>query len=185
MPPPGTGSPTLIEAAVLGALIEQPSHGFELAKTFEPNGWLGEIFTVRRPVVYRALNTLDDKGLLTGKRVEVSDRGPDRTVVRVNAAGRRTFDEWLTTPVEHMRDVRVELLVKLALHERLGRDAQPFIDAQAEHFSPIYAALQAAPTPSEGIERYVALWRKLSSRSVMLFLDEIAVRRSDQETSQP
>ena len=162
---------TSIEGAALGVLVNQPMHGFELAKSFEAGSWLGEVFTAQRPVVYRALKTLDSKSLLVTGPKETTGRGPARTPVEVNAAGRQAFHRWVSTPVEHMRDVRVELLVKLALHEHLGLDIQPFIAAQIEHFTPIYEALNASPVPSEGIDRYSALWRQQASHTTMRFLD--------------
>lgn len=158
---------------MLGLLVEQRGHGFELAKALEPGGWLSEVFTTRRAIVYRALKTLEGKSLLVREQTVASTRGPDRTIMSANKAGERAFHAWLETPVRHLRDVRVELLAKLAFHERLGIDAQPFITRQAGHFRPIYEALQTTPIPPDGIERQVALWRKEASKSVMRFLDEV------------
>ncbi|WP_235734918.1 PadR family transcriptional regulator [Nocardioides alcanivorans] len=164
---------TLIEAAVLGLLVDRPQHGFELAKAFERDNWLGEIFTTQRPVVYRALNTLERKGLLTEERREASSRGPARTVLRCTSDGSIAFQEWLETPVRHLRDVRLELLIKLALHEHHGLDVQPFISRQIEHFRPIHDALQVSPTPTDGTGRQLALWRKEASHTVMRFLEKL------------
>lgn len=58
MPSEDDASLTFIEAVVLGLLVEQRGHGFELAKALEPGGWLSEVFTTRRAIVYRALKTL-------------------------------------------------------------------------------------------------------------------------------
>ncbi len=164
---------TLIEAAVLGLLVERPQHGFELAKAFERDNWLGEIFTTQRPVVYRALNTLERKGLLTEERKELSSHGPTRTVVRSTSEGRSAFHDWVAMPVRHLRDVRLELLVKLAFHEHLGIDVHPFIAQQIEHFRPIHHALQASPIPPSGTGRQIILWRKEASYTVMRFLEKL------------
>ncbi|MFV0534421.1 MAG: PadR family transcriptional regulator [Cumulibacter sp.] len=168
-----TTSLTLIEGAVLGVLLDRPMHGFELARAFARNGVIGEILTAKRPVVYRALSTLEAKHLLTPKRAEASTRGPARETVGVNAAGRHALYAWLETPVAHMRDVRVELLIKLVLRERLGLDAQPFIARQIDEFTPIYEALNSASLPRDRVQRFSTLWRRQNSHSVMRFLDMI------------
>ena len=49
-------SPT--EHAVLGVLAEAPTHGFAIAKDLAPGTSVGRVLTVRRPLVYRALDRL-------------------------------------------------------------------------------------------------------------------------------
>jgi hypothetical protein len=46
------------EWAVLGLLAEQPTHGFATAEALAPDGVVGRIWTMRRPLVYRALDVL-------------------------------------------------------------------------------------------------------------------------------
>src|ERR1700722_11434648 len=52
------------EWAVLALLDEQSTHGFALARALEPEGEVGRVWSVRRPLVYRALETLERKGLV-------------------------------------------------------------------------------------------------------------------------
>ena len=46
------------EWAVLALLNERPTHGFALARALAPGGEIGRVWSFRRPLVYRALETL-------------------------------------------------------------------------------------------------------------------------------
>lgn len=174
---------TLIEAAVLGLLVRQPSHGFALAKEFDPDSRIGSIFTVQRPVVYRALNTLSAKNLVIGDAAEASATGPARVVKHVTLEGRARAMEWITTPVSNMRGVRVELLVKLALQDYLGIEPLPFVRRQYEVLEPVYRALRTDPSAlPPGFDRTRATWRWENSEAVMRFLHRVIEDNSPQES---
>ena len=48
--------------------------------------------------------------------------GPQRTIYAATPQGRQAAENWLETPVEHVRDIRSHLLLKLALLDRAGAD---------------------------------------------------------------
>ena len=114
---PATEEPTLslAEWLVLCLVCEKPQHGFAIARLLGTNGDLGRIWRVPKPVVYRSLQRLEDAGLLQSTEPEPSTMGPVREPVRATAKGRKLAAAWLTKPAGHARDVRSELLVKLAL----------------------------------------------------------------------
>jgi hypothetical protein len=66
---------------------------------------------------------------------------------------------WLIRPVSHNRDVRSELLVKLALLDRSGADPQPLLDAQRDQLLPVASALQDRLAAAAGFDRTLVLWR--------------------------
>lgn len=164
---------TLIEGAVLGVLVEEPRHGFAVAREFASDGWIGGTFTAHRPVVYRALHSLEAKGLLEVGPAEATTSGPDRRVVGPNAEGEQRLTDWVGEPVPHMRDVRVDFLVKLALHDRLGLNPAALIQQQYAVLEPIYESLQKAVHSATGFELTAALWRAENSESVMRFLSRL------------
>ena len=53
-----------------------------------PDGELGRIWTLSRPLTYRAIDGLVDKGLVT-RRGQSSGQGRERVVLGATAAGRR------------------------------------------------------------------------------------------------
>jgi molybdate transport system regulatory protein len=89
-------------------------------------------------------------------------------VLAPTAAGRRAAARWLDRPVQHLRDVRTELLVKLMLRTRAGLDNESLLQAQRELFDPLIDAL----TSTGDDEDVVDMWRRESARAVRRFLDQ-------------
>ena len=82
---------------------------------------------------------------------------------------------WLDEPVDHLRDVRTELLLKLVLRRRRHLDVEPLLLAQQAHFQAHFDALTTAGPGAELVE----LWRRESARAVRRFL-EVALGRIDE-----
>ena len=79
-------------------------------------GGVGPNLELSRPLTYRALDGLVEKGLII-RRGHSHGQGRDRVLLAPTAAGRRSNRRWLETPARHLRDVRLELLMKLALRQ--------------------------------------------------------------------
>jgi PadR family transcriptional regulator AphA len=157
--------------AVLGAVREGPTHGFAVAQVLAIDGALGQVWTVARPMVYRELGKLAELGLIAERSTQRSRLGPARTIVSVTPAGRAALERWLGEPVEHIRDVRSLLLLKLALLTRADEDPAALLTAQRERFGPQLEGLRAARDRAEGFDRVLAQWRVASSQAAMEFLD--------------
>jgi PadR family transcriptional regulator AphA len=157
---------------VLGLLAEQPRHGFALKKALAPDGEIGRVWALPGPLVYRALTTLQAKGMVSVVASEHSDLGPQRTVLSATDEGRGLLREWLRTPVEHLRDVRSHLMLKLALLDRSGGDRTLLLAAQRDVFLPLVQALERRSEESDGFERTLTRWRLESGRAVLRFLDD-------------
>jgi len=123
--------------------------------------------SLTRPLTYRAIDGLVDKGLVSRKE-HATGRGRDRVVLAVTAAGRRLVTRWLDAPVQHLRDVRTELLVKLALRDRAGLDNELLLIAQQQLFEPTITTL----TSTRDDDDLVDVWRRESARAVRRFLDQ-------------
>ena len=76
--------------------------------------------------------------------------------------------------MRHLRDVRTELLLKLALRQRAGLDIQTLLTAQQRRSSPPSTALTSRADDGGLVE----LWRRESARAVRRFLDQ-AIRPVD------
>lgn len=160
------------EYAVLGVLADQPSHGFALAKTLGPRGAVGRVFTVHRPLVYRALGRLVAAELAEPMHAEKGDAGPQRVIHRVTPEGRRQLRRWLEQPVGHVRDMRVEFLLKLALLQRSGGSPLDLIRQQRAALDPTLAALDDPDRHRDDI----ALWRRHNAAAAASFLDALEQR---------
>lgn len=161
---------SLNEWAVLGVLVAGPRHGYEIAAELKPGTHLGDIWTVNRQLVYRAIERLVALRLVDARRREPGAGGPPRTVHGPTQQGRAALETWLATPVEHLRDVRSALLLKLALSDHLGVDRRPLIDAQREALADRFRELAATPDDPGDV---AALWRHHSALAVQQFLDSV------------
>lgn len=164
---------SLTEWAVLAIAAEQPTHGFAISKELGPDGDLGRIWTVPRPLVYRALATLERDGLVEPIGEEAGERGPARTRLRTTRGGRAAVDRWLRTPVVHVRDLRTQLLLQLRLLDRRGEDIRVLAAAQVEQLVPILERLRDQARSTEGFDRLLAAWRYESAEAAMRVLEGV------------
>lgn len=169
-----TASPplSLAEWVVLVLVTEQPTHGFPIAQLTAHEGDLGRIWHVPRPIVYRALSRLAEAGLIGADGSEPG-RGPQRTIYAVRPAGRSAAMTWLRTPVEHVRDVRSHLLMKLALLHRAGLDPTGLLQRQREVLAPIAAAIAAERPDPDGFEATLLAWRRANAQAAISFLADV------------
>lgn len=151
---------------VLGVLcVEGPAHGFALARKLSPEAELGRAWSVSRPQVYRAIEQLADAGFAKAGEVEMGSRGPGRTPFQITAAGSKAAKEWLDQPVDHLRDARSELLIKIMLRDRLGMPRSPFIDVQHEVFTGLTAGLVSRSDANP--DDLVTMWRAEMAKGVL------------------
>ena len=160
--------PSPTEFAVLGILAEGPSHGFAISKLLDAEKDVGRVLTVRRPLVYRALDRLVGAGYAEPVATERGGAGPQRTIHRITRRGRRCLDSWLTEPVEHVRDLRIEFLLKLILLRRSGRSPIELIAAQRAALEPTLNALEDT-APEDPVE----LWRRHNAAAAGAYLEHL------------
>ena len=163
---------SLNEWAVLGLLAERPRHGYDIAADLQPQSDVGQVWRVSRQLVYRALDRLADLGLAEPRHDEPGASGPRRTVYAASRRGHAALRRWLTQPVDHLREVRGGLLLKLVLARRLGVDTAGLVNAQRSQFADQLAALALRPPADDP----VALWRHHSAAAVASLLEGLAGR---------
>lgn len=101
-----------IEHALLGFLLDQPLHGYEIHQRLQAAHTLGLIWRVKQAKLYALLAKLEADQLIVAELIAQEARPPKRLLQLTNA-GRSTFLRWCSTPVTHGRDVRIEFLAKL------------------------------------------------------------------------
>jgi DNA-binding PadR family transcriptional regulator len=160
---------TLAEHVCLALVAEAPSHGWTVARALEESGPIGRIWTLTRPNTYRTIDLLVGAGLLRRADAEPGS-GASRVPLHATAAGKRQNDWWLDTPVEHVRDVRTALLLKLTLRARSHREIAEFCRRQRAHLLP---KIEAIATQSQQSTDPVELWRSEQAAAVLRFLDRV------------
>lgn len=153
---------TLAESTCLALIAEHESgvHGWHLVRALAPDGEIGRTWSLSRPLTYRALDLLEEQGLIT------RDRSSRRHLMRVTAEGRRTRDTFLETPVDHIRDLRTAFLVKCELRRRAGLSMSDLAQRQLEHLDDRLNALIEADSGDD----IVLAWRSTSASATREFL---------------
>jgi DNA-binding PadR family transcriptional regulator len=161
------------EWSVLALLADAPAHGWALAKQMSQAGEIGRVWSMGRPLVYRALELLETRGLIEAVGSEPGARGPNRALFKTTDYGQQELVRWLSEPVEHVRDVRSLLLLKLVLLERAGLPNTTLLNAQREVTVPAIAVLESRLTSSVGTEQVFVRFRLETTRAVVCFIDGI------------
>ncbi len=151
----------------MALVTEGATHGWAVGSLLAPSSELGRIWSLTRPLSYRAIDGLVEKGLVS-REGHTPGQGRERVLLAPTAEGRRASRRWLDTPAQHVRDVRTELLMKLALRERAGLETRSLLLAQRAVLEPTIEVLALA-TAEDG---FVELWRREQARAVRRFLDE-------------
>lgn len=159
----GPGDRPLADHVCLALVAEGPTHGWSLVKDLAEGGPIGRIWSLSRPLTYRSIERLVSQGLVD--RVQVGRRAN----LQVTPLGRDVAAAWLLTPVDHLRDLRTEFLLKIALCERAGVGTVPLIDRQRARLRPAIEALTSGAAGDA-----VGVWRQESAIAADRFLRRLA-----------
>ena len=164
---------SLAEWLVLCLVTEGPTHSFAIARLLAEDGSLGQVWHVQKAVVYRAAQRLEQLGLIMASEKQPSKLGPARAKLSATPEGRQAAEGWLRQPARHARDVRSELLVKLALLDRVGVDPRDLLRVQRGHLAPVADALAGQVHTTSGFDQVLASWRHESILATLRFLDAL------------
>jgi PadR family transcriptional regulator AphA len=98
------------EFALLGFLIDGPSHGYDLHQRCIVE--LGYVWHLSQSQAYTILKRLEQRGDINAQIVEQS-KLPARQMLRITAQGRRRFNEWMEDISVNSRSIRLEFLTRL------------------------------------------------------------------------
>jgi DNA-binding PadR family transcriptional regulator len=159
------------EWACLGALGSGRLHGFAIARRLAPDGDLGRVWTLSRPLTYRAIGTVTEMGLIRPTGEEPGHAGPNRTVLSLTPKGRSLLKRWLGEPVLHPRDVRTEFLLKIVLCDDMGVDRDALVAKQLTLFQ-AHVAERKREARALGRDP-VASWRVEFAAAAVRFLESL------------
>lgn len=159
------------EWACLGIVAQEPTHGFAVAARLTADGDIGRIWSLSRPLTYRALDHLVTVGYLEAAREEHGVAGGNRTILRITRTGRTELKRWLAEPSIHLRDLRSEFLLKLTLADQLGVDTRVLIKKQKDIVAEFVKGLRAQSRTSDDL---VTVWRIEAAEGARRFLDQLS-----------
>ena len=156
------------------------STGRRSARCSPPMGSSAGSGPCSRSLTYRAIDQLVERRLVM-RRGTAQGRGRERSLLRATSAGRQAARAWLDRPVAHLRDVRTELLVKLALRQRTGMPCEDLLRRQRDQFGPVIDSLTTLGDDGDAVAR----WRAESARAVRRFLDAELYGSSRRRSQRP
>jgi len=98
------------EFALLGFLIAEPCHGYDLHQRFVSE--LGHIWHMSQSQAYAILKRLEQHGDINAQVVE-QEKLPARQLLRITALGCQRFNEWMEDISANARSIRLEFLTRL------------------------------------------------------------------------
>jgi len=128
---------------------------------------------VRRPLVYRSINSLEAAGLIRPSKTEAGIKGSERTVYCPTTRGKTTSAKWLESIVEHPRDARIELLAKFVLRSRASLSNKGLAKRQRDFFSVFAQEFKAKEKAAGPNTKLVARWRYESIHAMIRLLDSV------------
>ena len=153
---------SLADWLVLCLVREEPTYGLILVGLLARDGSLGQVWSVPKAVVYRALQRLEALGLIRTVGEQRTSQGPVRSLYQATPAGDAAATAWLGTPVQHPRDVR--------------SDSRDLLRAQLAGLLPVAAALEDRLRATTGFEHTLVLWRHEAMTATLRFLQTLAAQ---------
>lgn len=168
------------EYAVLGVLSLRPMHGYEMVCFLGDEG-LDAVCPVEQSTLYTYLRNVESRGLVTWTEERVGNRPPRKTYA-LSTEGQSLVDDWLRRPVERMREVRLEYLLKLFFLNLSDRSAMKHLLAEQVLVCETYLAqVKAAPALSP-FRRLVALSKTSAAEATLGWLKSYAHQLEQDDT---
>jgi DNA-binding PadR family transcriptional regulator len=137
---------------ILLGILRTPASGYEIRQQFQEifsHFWAADL-----PQIYRTLNRMEGDGWLSVS-AQASEKGPEKRVYRVTAAGRRALRAWLST-APTLATERIEFLAQTFFLGALEDDR-----AALEFMRGLHRLLAAEHAVLEGI---AATWKAADPR---------------------
>ena len=156
------------EWVCLTLIAQKVSHGWALGTMLAPDGELGRIWTLSRPLTYRAIDGLVDKGLVT-RTGQAAGRGRDRVILAADP-GRPARRQAVARQPRRAPARRAHRAARQAVPARPGRPRQR---GAARRPAGSCSSRPSTPSPRPiADDDLVDLWRRESARAVRRFLDQ-------------
>jgi DNA-binding PadR family transcriptional regulator len=152
-------------------------YGYEMARMAAAEG-LTRVCPMEQSALYAYLRNLEQRGLVEWTEERVGRR-PPRKLFRLTSAGKRSVDRWLRTPVGRMREVRLELLLKLYFLGESDEEAErELLRSQIAACEEYQAKLAEETPPGDGnLPRLVSMSKSSAAEATIRWLRDYAIER--------
>ncbi len=116
------------DETILGLLLQEAQHGYQLLEAFADEQALGRVWKLSTSQLYAVLKRLQTQGFITGEEAYSAD-APPRTVYHITRSGEAYVQAWLDEPhpSPSIRRVRVEFLSRLYIARLLHLPTEALI----------------------------------------------------------
>jgi DNA-binding PadR family transcriptional regulator len=174
--------PMTMEHVLLGFLRQRPMHAYEMHQTLMQAEEMGLVWRVKQSQLYAHIARLEDEGYVTSV-IEPQQARPARKVLHLTPAGEDAFARWVSTPVEHGREFRLEFLAKLFFASQLGQSTlNALLDSQRQATDTLIEQITqmiADLAPERHFDRLVLRFRAGQLEASLTWLDECAATFAD------
>lgn len=168
------------EYATLCLLSLRPMHGYEMVAFLGDEG-LDTVCPVEQSTLYTYLRNVESRGLVAWEEERVGLR-PPRKMYQLTPAGSDLVHGWLRRPVERMREVRVEFLLKLFFLDVTDRIALRRLLEDQIAVCTEYLAQITARTYGSPFRRLVAQSKSSAAEATLGWLKSYAVEIESEAT---
>ena len=118
------------EYALLGILMTGPKHGYEMHSYFSSH--MDQFWRLSMSQIYALLKRMEKNGVVISKS-EWQNNRPAKKIFSITQTGKEEFLNWVYSPVNHVRNLRIEFMAKLFfINELKLKRAAGIIDKQIE-----------------------------------------------------
>lgn len=162
------------EYIVLGLLAIRPMYAYEMSRHFEAEG-LAEVLPIEQSMLYTYVRNVEERGLVVVREEERVGKRPPRKIFALTAEGLGVIRNWLAQPVERMREVRIEFLLKMYFLHELDAEGERYLLRQQIDVCDAYQArLAMRLEDAAGFERLVLRSKVSAAESTGRWLREYA-----------
>jgi DNA-binding PadR family transcriptional regulator len=166
----GDGVKLPFECAILGALMKHPMHGYDIYKFL--SSALGGVWYVGMSNVYGILKKLESDGRVSST-VEADGNRPARKVFAITEKGEGFFEDWISNPVNNIRDLRVEFITKLYFLKDLKfQGGEELVKRQKTVCERVLKSIDTSAIQKSEFSRLLYDFRSCQVRSILSWLDE-------------
>ena len=116
------------EYALLGILMTGPKHGYEMHSYFSSH--MDQFWRLSMSQIYALLKRMEKNGAVISK-AELQNNKPAKKIFSITQSGKEGFLNWIYSPVNHVRNLRIEFMAKLFfINELKLKRAADIIDKQ-------------------------------------------------------
>jgi PadR family transcriptional regulator AphA len=159
------------ENALLGILMTGPKHGYELHGYMSAR--MNEFWQLSMSQIYALLKRLEREGCVVSKQ-EWQENRPAKKIFSLTQTGKKRFLSWVQSPVQHVRDFRIEFMAKLFFIRKLRLSlGDSLIDRQIEVLQKKRGGIEGSKEKiTDPFERLLFSFKTAQTSAVLTWLHE-------------